>query len=273
MSTIVPRPASAPPAAGITDRAAPSAAALATVIALGLGGPAAASPSAELDAAPATFRLNLADDVLLGALAQPASDAMDDAATAPPTDGEAIPADAPPVQLLGGDDAGDSLARVDVAPRYGEAGSVRLDLRAGYGTDVQDGDQWIAQGGIGLSGFIEDGLALRVELNGAQIRQVEGSEQGVNVALLFEWHFLRRESWSLFLDAGAGVLFTTDDVPAGGSSFNFTPQAGLGLTAALSEDLRLVAGVKWHHISNANTFDENPGRDHVMVYTGLSLPF
>jgi len=260
MPTPCPRPSS-PASAARLPHAVPT-----LLLALGFAGLARASGAADgsgIDASPATFRLELADDVLLGALdtRQP-----DDVA---PDDG-AVPADAPPVRLL---DESDSLAVPEVAPRYGEAGSVRLDLRGGYGTDIKDGDQWIAQGGLGLSGFIEDGLALRVELNGAQIRQLQGSEQGVNVALLFEWHFLRHESWSLFLDAGAGVLFTTDDVPAGGSKFNFTPQAGFGLTAELTEDVRLVAGVKWHHISNANVFDDNPGRDHVMVYTGLSLPF
>lgn len=225
-----------------------------------------------LDASPARFTFDpaAAEPPLLGALAETAAGlARQDAA------GEGSDVSDASVASWSMDGGGEdeSMAIPTVDPRYGEAGSVRLDLRGGYGTDVKDGDQWIAWGSLGLTGFIEDGLAIRGELNAAQISQLEGSEQGIGFSLLFEWHFIQRATWSVYLDGGAGVLFTTDDVPATGSNFNFTPQAGLGFTADLHEEIRLVLGVKWHHISNANTFSENPGRDHVMVYGGLSFPF
>ncbi|MHC4810446.1 MAG: acyloxyacyl hydrolase [Planctomycetota bacterium] len=223
-----------------------------------------------LDASPTRFTFDpAASDLMLGALAE--SVTRQDAA-GPDAAGEASDASVASWSM-DGDAEDESLAIPQVDPRYGEAGSVRLDLRGGYGTDVKDGDQWIGWGSLGLTGFIEDGLAIRGELNAAQISQLEGSEQGIGFSLLFEWHFIQRATWSVYLDGGAGVLFTTDDVPATGSNFNFTPQAGLGFTADLHDEMRLVLGVKWHHISNANTFSQNPGRDHVMVYGGLSLPF
>lgn len=225
-----------------------------------------------LDDSPCRFRFDARGGaVLFGAL----QDAAPDSA-APAVGSESAGGDDDSVASwsMSGDEANDdSLTIPEVLPRYGAAGSMRLDFRGGYGTDVKERSQWIALGGIGLTGFIEDGLAIRVEVNGAQIQQEEGSEQGLNASLLFEWHFLRRETWSLYVDGGAGVIFTTDDVPASGSSFNFTPQAGVGLTADFIDDSRLVFGVKWFHISNANTFSNNPGRDFIEVYGGLSFPF
>ena len=53
----------------------------------------------------------------------------------------------------------------------------------------------------------------------------------------------------------------------------FTPQAGGGLTVDVGDDARFVLGARWHHISNANLYRENPGRDSFMVYGALSFPF
>ncbi len=66
---------------------------------------------------------------------------------------------------------------------------------------------------------------------------------------------------------------TSDAVPAGGSSFNFTAQAGGGLSFDISDEVRLLTGVRLHHISNGRAFDSNPGQDSLYVYAGLSFPF
>jgi hypothetical protein len=91
--------------------------------------------------------------------------------------------------------------------------------------------------------------------------------------LLFQWHFINGDGWSLYGDFGCGLLGTNHNVPDDGSQFNFTPQAGLGVTFDVGQDRRWIVGVRWHHISNASLYQNNPGRDSVMVYTGLSLPF
>ncbi len=59
----------------------------------------------------------------------------------------------------------------------------------------------------------------------------------------------------------------------GGSHFEFTPQGGFGFTYAIKPQMRLVSGVRWHHISNARTNDSNPRRDSILVYVGVSMPF
>jgi hypothetical protein len=82
-------------------------------------------------------------------------------------------------------------------------------------------------------------------------------------------------SWTLFADVGIGVLLATDNTPSGGTGFNFTPRAGVGGTWRLNDEgVRLQAGVRWHHISNARINGEtrNPDRDGIMGYVALQFP-
>jgi len=63
-------------------------------------------------------------------------------------------------------------------------------------------------------------------------------------------------------------------VPDDGSKFNFTPQIGFGMSFDIGNGgERLLTGVRWHHISNANTFEENPALDFLLIYAALSCPF
>lgn len=98
---------------------------------------------------------------------------------------------------------------------------------------------------------------------------------GLSASLGFRWHFVSRERWSLFADVGIGVLGTTDHVPPDGTSFNFMPRAGVGFTRQLDENVRLMGGVRWHHISNGRTRGDsrNPARDAPQLYIGLVIPF
>ncbi|MFN9991847.1 MAG: acyloxyacyl hydrolase, partial [Phycisphaerales bacterium] len=90
------------------------------------------------------------------------------------------------------------------------------------------------------------------------------------------WHFLNKERMTVYADLGIGVLFTTDDVPSDGTSFNFTPRAGAGITHRLGDSAnRFELGVRWAHISNARTSGDgdNPSRDSIMLYGGVIFPF
>ena len=69
------------------------------------------------------------------------------------------------------------------------------------------------------------------------------------------------------------MLYTTNNVPSSGSEFNFTPQAGFGVTYDVGQDMRVILGFRWHHISNAELYSDNPGRDSIIGYAGLSFPF
>lgn len=73
-----------------------------------------------------------------------------------------------------------------------------------------------------------------------------------------------------FLQLGGGMLFSTDDIPAGTAQFNFTPQGGLGAYWLRDTGPSLVFGFRYHHISNAGRIRPNPGHNAIYFYAGLS---
>ncbi|MEB3213592.1 MAG: acyloxyacyl hydrolase [Leptolyngbyaceae bacterium] len=152
---------------------------------------------------------------------------------------------------------------------FGDRGDDRWYVHGGAATTFANEFGMV---GAGLSHFFINGHSINLELNGMAFSQTGDDAVGANLALLMRWHFIRQENWSLYVDGGAGLLGTTDDVPTGGSTFNFTPQAGGGATLRLNEDQHLMMGIRWHHISNAELFDGNPGRDSVMGYVGVNFP-
>ena len=82
------------------------------------------------------------------------------------------------------------------------------------------------------------------------------------------------DSWSLFLDAGVGMLFTTDDFPPRGTAWNFKYRYGFGIAAPLDDNLNLIAGFRRLHISNGKGIvPGNPSYDGNGGYFGLLWQF
>ena len=92
---------------------------------------------------------------------------------------------------------------------------------------------------------------------------------GVN-PLLLQYNFTRGRRFVPFLQAGGGMLFTTQDIPAGTAQFNFTPQGGMGVYWLRREHSSVALGVRYHHISNAGRIRPNPGHNALYFYTGIS---
>ena len=156
---------------------------------------------------------------------------------------------------------------------YGAKGTKRWNIHVTRGRELSTTSNNFFLAGIGYSDFIEKGLSLDVEYNGIHVDQKGGDQGGFNITVLLRWHAVMERTWTFYLDAGAGLLLTTDNVPESGSMFNFTPQAGLGFSIDIGGDVRLLTGARWFHMSNANIFSDNPGRDSVMGYVAFSFPF
>lgn len=134
------------------------------------------------------------------------------------------------------------------------------------------------------STFIGKNLELQLEASGWYFDQ-EDSTAGAGFAFNLRWHIVgwayadngggNGSDITLFADAGIGLIFAGDDVPDQGSSLNLSPRIGGGFTARLSDDgHRLVAGIRWHHLSNArsNGDSENPDFNAPMLYLGVQWP-
>lgn len=159
-------------------------------------------------------------------------------------------------------------------PDFGTEGTWRWEIHGGGGIDVKEADNVESYVGASLSYFILENVSLNMALNGWYFQQTGQNARGINFNLFFRWHGLDYDTWSIFLEGGAGMLHTTSDVPDDvGSSFNFTPLAGVGASFDIGNDIRLLTGVRWHHISNARLYEPNPGRDSIVLWAGISVPF
>lgn len=127
------------------------------------------------------------------------------------------------------------------------------------------------------SHFVADDVEVAAELGVWYYAQEGDDAAGINPNIVFRWHFVHEDDFTIFTDIGIGVLAATDNVPSGGTSFDFTPRAGVGFTYALNDagNVRLVGGLRWAHVSNARIHgdDNNPGLDSVMLYSGVQFPF
>lgn len=169
-----------------------------------------------------------------------------------------------------------TLPRLDGAPRFGAEGSRWFSVGGLYAHDFDDNTDVNLHGAV--THFIVEDVEFTLELALWGHQQDSDDALSINPSMVFRWHFLHDEAkdWTVFADAGIGLLFATDNVPEGGTGFNLTPRAGVGLTRRLGEgETRLVAGVRWHHISNArlNGEERNPSRDAPAFYAGVMFPF
>ncbi len=98
---------------------------------------------------------------------------------------------------------------------------------------------------------------------------------GGGLDIIFRWHFLRSGDFSVYAEAGCGIVAFDREFPGHGTNVNFTPQAGVGVTYEINSSMMLMAGARWSHLSNARTqgANNNPGMDSAMVYAGIMWPF
>jgi hypothetical protein len=146
---------------------------------------------------------------------------------------------------------------------------------SGYGSAaVGKTSHQVYAGHLGLGYYFVDCLSLNLEAIGYFVDHAHDSGGG-GIDLLPRWHFFVRDKWSLYLDGGPGFIYTKDTLRDPGTHFNFTVQAGLGITYRLSHRLKGMAGYRWFHISNARIRgkDRNVGFDSPMFYLGLVTPF
>ena len=95
---------------------------------------------------------------------------------------------------------------------------------------------------------------------------IGGSPIGAQVNFV---HFRHVEP---FLTSGGGFLYFNHRMFGTTQQFNFTAQLGAGVQLFTSSRRAAIdLGYKYHHISNANLANQNPGLDSHMLFVGLSL--
>ena len=136
----------------------------------------------------------------------------------------------------------------------------------------------IYAGHIGVGYHIWDDFSINLEAFGLHMDFERGpvdEAAAYGLDLFLRYHFMKGDSWTLFGEVGGGIQQSTRPIPHGGTHFNFRPMAGMGVTWQLDENLMLMAGARWLHISNARKdgVELNPGYDSAELYTGVLITF
>jgi hypothetical protein len=83
------------------------------------------------------------------------------------------------------------------------------------------------------------------------------------------------DRFSLYAEGSTGLVELDTDFPHYGTRFNFVERVGLGATYELVDNLHLIGGARWFHLSNADLdgAERNPAFDALEYYAGLIFTF
>jgi lipid A 3-O-deacylase len=98
------------------------------------------------------------------------------------------------------------------------------------------------------------------------------SAEAAGGAVVFKYNLLSFGRWMPFWDAGGGMLWTNlaPRIPEQSTPFNFVFETGPGVQYFMTSRMALTFGVRYSHISNAETGQRNSALNAVLPYAGLS---
>jgi hypothetical protein len=161
-----------------------------------------------------------------------------------------------------------------------DAGTLEVGARGGYAVGkVYDAPrtpsrfaQLLVRLGVHFgatgSGWMRGNISIVAEGVGSAIDQ-QPRAQGGGLNLLFGYTWAAGRWRPRFL-GGAGILFTNREVPPGETTFNFTPQAGVGIDYLLNGRWALGGEYRFHHLSNKGKTETNPGINSHLFLFGVS---
>ena len=88
--------------------------------------------------------------------------------------------------------------------------------------------------------------------------------------LVWRWNFEPRERVATYAEIAGGGLWTTDPVPVRTTTANFTAHAAYGVRYLVRPHHAFVVSYRFHHISNGNRLERNPGVNAHVFQVGFS---
>ena len=121
------------------------------------------------------------------------------------------------------------------------------------------------------AGLLTGNLEVLVEPIFARFTQPFSAE-AAGGTLVFKYNLLSFGRWMPFWDVGAGMLWTNlaPRIRELSTPLNFVIETGPGVQYFITEQTTLTIGVRYNHISNADTGERNIGLNAVLPYAGLS---
>jgi hypothetical protein len=114
-----------------------------------------------------------------------------------------------------------------------------------------------------------------ITYSGTESRSCYGRQWTIGEAISpvgMQWNFLPRRTMQPFIVGHVGYMYSTKQIPIpGAGSFNFTFDIGAGVELYRSKTKSIRAGYRYHHISNHNTANQNPGIDSGLFQVSYSF--
>lgn len=157
-------------------------------------------------------------------------------------------------------------------------GDSNWQFTAGYIHESFGGDnEDIYSGSVGLEYFLWENVAIMPEFIGYYVDQAEDAE-GVGFHLRLRWYpiHLCNNRVHPFIDGGASVNYFTRRTPdPQGTHFNFIETVSAGVKVDITEQMSLIGGARYLHLSNAGYQgqDRNPSIDGFGGFLGVALTF
>ena len=133
----------------------------------------------------------------------------------------------------------------------------------------------IGSGTVGVGYYILDNFAINLEMSGYFNSQRVQDARIAAGDVLIRHHVYNSGRFSFFLEGVAGISIADHRTPFYGTYYNYILEPGVGASFRLWDDVNLVGGVRYFHLSNAHLEgpDHNPGINAAQGYVGLMYKF
>lgn len=175
-----------------------------------------------------------------------------------------------------GDDPARAKVGLDRTP-----GADFATARVHYGVPILqksffwDGNGEVDNTGIGVhwGRFVDEHLALGVGSN--VINWWTGGRDVQSVELEGLIRVYPKEEWPVFVSSTGGYQLANDQIPPGGTVWNFSFSFGVGVDIPVATGTSALVAVDYHHISNAlgRENDRNPSQNEARMWIGFGWSF
>ena len=128
---------------------------------------------------------------------------------------------------------------------------------------------------LGYGYFFMDDFSVNIDVLGSYIRSgIDDNGVAAGLDLILRQHPIKGPDnlWSFYLELGAGLQQQSTSF-AGNRKFNFRLLGGGGATFRAAENARLMAGMRYFHVSDAGIEGGGGGFDGLQFYAGSMFPF
>lgn len=146
-----------------------------------------------------------------------------------------------------------------------------LQLYGGYMDELGPHDQEIAFGTVGVGYYVLENVSINVEFSLWDVNQPGDDAYAGMGGLMLRHHAFQFNGGSVFFDVGQFAFEADNPVPQHGTTFNWVFLFGGGITYQLSDNMHLMTGARYFHLSNAGREGDlrNPSLNGIQAFIGV----